>query len=175
MARHAVAVAFTVLIHALLGLVSAMPGPSRPGSAGARRLQCPHCCRSFTTHANFRNHQAAWANRAGSKGCGRDVPHPMSSGWAGGGPRAAGTVADLSGQREARRLPGIDDSDSDRSGRAGRRQDDQHVGGQEAGPAVPDSEPEEEAVPAVPDAPAGDGGAEQVYTCIYLQVHADMY
>ncbi len=173
MARHAVAVAFTVLIHALLGLVSAMPGPaapSRPGSAGARRLQCPHCFRSFTTHANFRNHQAAMANRAGSKGCGRDVPHPMSSGWAGGGPRAAGTVA-------AGRLPGIDDSDSDSSGRGGRRQVDQHGGGQEVGPAVPDSEPqaEEEAVPAVPDAPAGDGGAEQVYTCIYLQVHADIY
>jgi hypothetical protein len=176
MARHAVAVAFTVLIHALLGLVSAMPGPAAPsrlGSAGPRRLQCPHCFKSFKTHANFRNHQAAMANRAGTKGCGRDVPHPMSSGWAGGGPRAAGTVADLSGQREAGRLPGIDDSDSDSSGRGGRRQVDQHGGGQEAGPAVPDSE--EEAVPAVPDSPAGDGGAEQVYTCIYLQVHADMY
>ena len=176
MARHAVAVAFTVLIHALLGLVSAMPGPaapSRPGSAGARRLQCPHCFRAFTTHANFRNHQAAMANRAGTKGCGRDVPHPISSGWAGGGPRAAGTVADLSGQREAGRLRGIYDSDSDSSGRGGHRQVDQHGGGQEAGPAVPDSD--EEAGRAVPDSPAGDGGAEQVYTCIYLHIHANKY
>ncbi len=81
----------------------------------------------------------------------------------------------MSGQREAGRLPGIDDSNSDSSGRGGRRQVDQHRGGQEVGPAVPNSEPEEEAVPAVPDAPAGDGGAKQVYTCIYLQVHADIY
>ena len=172
---HAVAVAFKVLIHALLGLVSAMPGPaapSRPMSAGARRLQCPHCFRAFTTHANFRNHQAAMANRAGPKGCGRDVPHPISSGWAGGGPRAAGTVADLSGQREAGRLRGIYDSDSDSSGRGGHRQVDQHGGGQEAGPAVPDSD--EEAGRAVPDSPAGDGGEGQVYTCIYLPIHADI-
>ena len=98
----------------------------------------------------------------------------MSSGWAGGSPRAApGTVADLSGQREAGHLRGIDDSDSDSSGRGGRRRADQHGGGQEAGRAVPDSE--EEAGPAVPDSPAGDGGEGQVYTCIYLRIHADIY
>ena len=64
-------------------------------------------------------------------------------------------------------------SDSDSSGRGGRRREDQHGGGQEAGLAVPDSE--QEAGPAVPDSPAGDGGEEQVYTCIYLPIHADIY
>ena len=173
MARHAVAVAYTVLIHALLGLVSAMPGPPGPaapsGSAGPR-LQCPHCFRAFKTHANFRNHQAAMSNSAGPTGCGRDVPHPMSSGWFVGGPRTAGTVADLSGQRA--RLPGIDDSDSDSSGRGGRRQVDQDGGGQDH-PAAEDSE--EEAGPAAPDSPAGHGGADQVHTYIYRFIPLDTF
>ena len=173
MARHAVAVAYTVLIHALLGLVSAMPGPPGPaapsGSAGPR-LQCPHCFRGFKTHANFRNHQAAMSKSAGPTGCGRDVPHPMSSGWFVGGPRTAGTVADLSGQRA--RLPGIDDSDSDSSGRGGRRQVDQDGGGQDH-PAAEDSE--EEAGPAAPDSPAGHGGADQVHTYRYRSIHLDTY
>ena len=39
MARHAVAVACTVLIHALLGLVGAMPGPAAPSRGAGPRLQ----------------------------------------------------------------------------------------------------------------------------------------
>jgi hypothetical protein len=158
MARHAVAVAYTVLIHALLGLVSAMlgpPGPAAPSGSAGPRLQCPHCFRGFKTHANFRNHQADMSNSAGPTGCGRDVPHPMSSGWFVGGPRTAGTVADLSGQRETARLPGIDDSDSDSSGRGGRRQVDQDGGGQDH-PAAEDSE--EEAGPAAPTRLPATGG-----------------
>jgi hypothetical protein len=110
------------------------------------------------------------ANSAGPKGCGRDVPHPISSGWSGSGPRAAGTVADLSCQLEAWRLPGINDSDSDSSGRGGRRQVDQDGGGQDhpAAARAPDSESEEEAGPAV-------GEAAQVNTYTYLQIHADTY
>ena len=173
MARHTVAVAVAVLIHTLLRLVSAMPGPAAPSRSVGPRLQCPHCHRSFKTHANFRTHQAAMANRGGQTGCGRDVPYPTSSGWSSGS-RAAGAVADLSGpggaQREAARLAGIDDSDSDSSGRGGRRQVDHDGGGQDH-PAAADSE--EEAGPAVPDAPAGDGGAGQVHTYQYLVIHAD--
>jgi hypothetical protein len=93
----------------------------------------------------------------------------MSSGWS-GGPRPAGTVADLSGQRQAARLPGIDDSDSDSSGRGGRRQVDQDGGGQDH-PTAADSE--EEAGPAVPDSAAGDGGAAQVHTYVYIQILVD--
>ena len=92
MARHAVAVAFAVLIHALLGLVSAMPGPRSAGP----RLQCPNCFKPFLKHSHFRLHQASMAKTA----CGRDVSQPMASGWSGGA-RAAGNVEDLSGQRRA--------------------------------------------------------------------------
>ena len=169
MARHAVAVAFTVLLHALLGLVSAMPGPGAPSRSGGPRLQCPHCFRDFKTHACFRQHQAAMAHDEGKTGCGRGVLQPMSSGWSGGGARAAGTVADLSGQLEAGRLPGLTDSDSDSSGRGGhgRRIMDQDGRGQ-GHPVAADSE--EDSVPDVPDSPAGDGGAAPVHTCTYLHI-----
>jgi hypothetical protein len=71
----------------------------------------------------------------------------------------------LSGQREAAHLPGIDDSDSELSGRAGRGQVDHDEGGQDH-PAAADSE--EKAGPAVPDSPAGHGGAAQVHIYKYL-------
>ena len=85
-----------------------------------------------------------------------------------------GTVADLSAQREAARLAGIDGSDSDSSGRGGRRQVDRDGGGQDSDhPAAADSE--EEAGPAVTDSPAGHGGAGQVHTYKYLVIHADTH
>ena len=162
MARHAVAVAFAVLIHALLGLVSAMPGPRSAGP----RLQCPNCFKPFLKHSHFRLHQASMANTA----CGRDVSQPMASGWSGGA-RAAGNVEDLSGQRragQAGRLPGIDDSDSD-SSRLDMEQDRPGSPREEAGPAAPDSPgpeaPDSPDLPAAaPDLPAGHGGAAQVHT-----------
>jgi hypothetical protein len=78
----------------------------------------------------------------------------------------------LSAQREAARLPGIDDSDSDFSGRGGRRQVDHDGGGQDH-PAAADSE--DEAGPAVPDSPAGHGAAAQVHTYTYLYIPTDTY
>ena len=168
MARHAVAVACTVLIHALLGLVGAMPGPAAPSRGAGPRLQCPTCLKGFSTDANFRRHQAAMA-KSDPRGCGRYAENAMPSGWSGGS-RPAGTVADLSGQRQAARLPGIDDSDSDSSGGGGRRQMDQD-GGDQDHPTAADSE--EEAGPAVPDASAGDGGAEQAHT--YKYTHTSIY
>ncbi len=118
----------------------------------------------------FANIKRPWPMaKSDPRGCGRFAHHAMSSGWS-GGPRPAGTVADLSGQRQAARLPGIDDSDSDSSGRGGRRQMDQDGGDQDHPPAA---DSEEEAGPVVPDAPAGDGGAAQVHT--YKYTHTSIY
>lgn len=89
------------------------------------------------------------ANSGGPTGCGGDVSHPMSSGWFGGS-RAAGTVADLSGQREAARLPGIDDSDSDSNGRGGRGVGEPASENWAAEDSAPEDS-EEQAGPAVPD------------------------
>jgi hypothetical protein len=125
----------------------------------------PALLQGFQDACKFSHSPSGHGKQRGPRGCGRDVSHPISSGWS-SGPRAAGTVADLSAQREAERLPGIDDSDSDFSGRAGRGQVDHDEGGQDH-PAAADSE-EEEAGPAVPDSPAGHGGAAQVHIYKYL-------
>jgi hypothetical protein len=91
----------------------------------------------------------------------------MSSGWSGGGPRAAGTVADLSGGQRSRRLPGINDFDSDSSGPVHR-----DAGGEDH-PATPDSA--EESGPAAPDSPVDRGGVPQVHSYIYLHIALDTY
>ena len=140
MARFAVAVA-TVLLHTLLGMVCAMPGPGAPGRgpSGGPRLQCPGCSKGFKTHRAVRIHQ----NAVGPP-CSLASREPKASGWSGSGPSAAGRVEDLSGQRV--RLPGLDsNSDSGRSSSSSRIEQDHRGGVQAAGQEEPAAEPEEPA------------------------------
>ena len=170
MARFAVAVA-TVLLHTLLGMVCAMPGPGAPGRgpSGGPRLQCPGCSKGFKTHRAVRIHQ----NAVGPP-CSLASREPKASGWSGSGPSAAGLVEDLSGQRV--RLPGLDsDSDSGRSRSSSRIYQDLRGGIQAAGQEEPAAEPEELA-PAdlaepLPDVRIHAYTYTTYTTYIYIHIH----
>ena len=116
MSCHGMAVAYVLLLHALLGLVRAMPnGPQSPSQYGARpRLQCPQCFRGFKSHSAFRQHQAQMLRFSDGSGSCADQEQPHHRGWSGRGPRASGRVLDLG--RPDGRLPGFSDSDAE-SGR----------------------------------------------------------
>jgi len=145
MSCHAMAVAYVLLLHALLGLVRAMPnGPQSPSQFGARpRLQCPQCFRGFKSHSAFRQHQAQMLRFSDGSGSCADKEQPYHRGWSGRGPRASGRVQDLG--RPDGRLSGFTDSDSESGRNDSPRRRDSDDGGaanhQEPGPAEPDQAP----------------------------------
>ena len=126
MARPAVVV-LTVVLHILLGKVYAMPGPGSQSrrSGGGPRLQCANCLLPFGSAKAVRIHQAAMGP---SSPCGSQRLAPVTSTWSCRGPRAAGRVEDLSGQRG--RLSSVSDPDSDiDGGRSPRRMEEDLHGG----------------------------------------------
>ena len=149
------AVVYVLLLHALLGLVRAMPnGPQSPSQFGARpRLQCPQCFRGFKSHSAFRQHQAQMLRFSDGSGSCADQEQPHHRGWSGRGPRASGRVQDLG--RPEGRLTGFSDSDAE-SGRndSPRRMDSDDGGAGGAadhqGPAEPEQAPADAARPPSP-------------------------
>ncbi len=84
---------------------------------------------------------------------------------------------DLSAQREAARLPGIDDFDSNSSGRAGRRQMDHDEGSQDHDPTIQQRRTRRRRPAQLYPTrlPATAGLRRYIYTntFVYLQIHAD--
>ena len=144
------AVAYALLLHALMGLVSAMPhGPLAPSQSGVRpRLQCPQCFRGFKSHSAFRQHRAQMLRFSDGSGSCADHDQPHHMGWSGRGPRASGRVQDLG--RPDGQLPGFTDSDSD----SGRNDSPRRINPVDGGaadhqePAEPDQAPADVRAPS---------------------------
>ena len=159
MARHAVVVA-TVILHTMLGMVCAMPGPGPPSPRHTRvqRLQCPSCNRPFKTHRAVRIPQMAMGPLLP---CASDLREPFASTWTGSGPRASGRLEEMGGQRV--RLPGVSDSESDpERARSPRMMDE---GGAESPLDMPEEPAGMDPVPAV-------GNEDRVK---YTQIHTYTY
>jgi hypothetical protein len=167
MARHAVAMA-TVLLHTLMGMVCAMPGPGAPSQrlGGGPRLQCASCLMPFGSLKAVRTHQAAMG--PGSP-CSSQRLAPVASAWSGRGPRAAGRVEELSGQRD--RLSCVSDSDSETGSVRGPGRRDEDLGG---GPAGEQEDPvdEQEDLASADHQETMDQVQIRTNTCIYIHISA---
>jgi len=179
MARRAVAMA-TVLLHTLLGMVCAMPGPVAPSrrSGGGPRLQCASCLLPFGSAKAVRIHQAAMGP---ASPCGSQRLPPVTSGWSGSGPRAAGRVEDLSGQRGP--LSCASDSESETNTARSSRGMEDDIAEQED-PVAEQEDPvaeQEDPAPAEPEEPMDQVKYLHIrtihtYTYIYiLNIHIHTY
>jgi hypothetical protein len=153
----------TILL-VLATLVSGMPpGPTRTQP----RLQCPTCFKPFGCETALRQRRGALLSNSARKTrqstCVADQRMPFMNGWSGQGQRAVGTAQRLDRRVRLQGYESDSDSPGDSDGDGGALSPVQ--GGFGGSPSPPPVD-----LPGVPpaDAPAADGGAPQIHTCMYM-------